>query len=623
LNGGIFQVITISDAGEITLRIAIAIGVNKPRSPAPLQGAVPDAVAFAKWAGRQGFDEIKSFTDAAGPVRFADIFAEVERVVEARTYSQIVIYFAGHGFRIAGSEVWLLSGAPNNPSEAISVEASMSAARESGLTNVVFISDACRSIPNGLQSSNVDGGSIFPNTTLNRGTRPEIDRLFATLPSLVAVEAALANDKARREGIFTREFMNSYRDTPREFVETIQENGRPIEVVTNRKLKKLLPNLVEEVAFSEAAQSGQLPDFIVESVDAYVGRVERSEAVGRMRPSILVEIGPEISPEASVRRGPPRRPPNVVRGPAPPSVASVAQMVIQAASAPLGNVEAATAAARGIDRVGFEDSINLFSQQVPVERFETQTGFSVTGAGVKSAVCPNFQAECIEGQFVRLWPRDVDAPSASVLIEFDDGKNGEGNGIVLPGLRGYIGHVFVDQGAVINVNYVPATNSKFWGSYLPQRPQIEALRASVATAAGLGVFRIAPDEAQSFADKIRQFKAFDPTLGLYAAYAYASAGVDREVASILRYMRDDLKTVLFDVAMLAERGVGPRETGPQTILPFCPMLRQGWSLLGVRDARLPGAVREARNWLLPALWTTFAPQGVTILKDAIARGDFR
>jgi hypothetical protein len=53
------------------------------------------------------------------------------------------------------------------------------------------------------------------------------------------------------------------------------------------------------------------------------------------------------------------------------------------------------------------------------------------------------------------------------------------------------------------------------------------------------------------------------------------------------------------------------------------MLRQGWSLLGVRDARLPGAVREARNWLLPALWTTFAPQGVTILKDAIARGDFR
>jgi hypothetical protein len=604
---------------KIMLRIAIAIGVNKPRSPAPLQGAVPDAVAFAKWAGRQGFDEIKSYTDAAGPVRFADIFAEVERVVEARTYSQIVIYFAGHGFRIAGSEVWLLSGAPNNPSEAISVEASVMAARESGLSSVVFISDACRSIPNGLQSSGVDGGSIFPNVPLNRGTRPEIDRLFATLPSLVAVEAALANDKARREGIFTREFMNSYRNTPSEFVVKLQEGGRLIEVVTNRKLKNLVRDLVEEAAFTEAPQSGQLPDFILESVEAYVGRVERSEALESLAPPVFAEI----RPEGPVRRGPPRRPPNVVRGPAPPSVASVAQMVIQAASAPLGNVEAATAAARGIDRVGFEDSINLFSQQVPVERFETQTGFSVTGAGVKSAVCPNFQAECIEGQFVRLWPRDVDAPSASVLIEFDDGKNGEGNGIVLPGLRGYIGHVFVDQGAVINVNYVPATNSKFWGSYLPQRPQIEALRASVATAAGLGVFRIAPDEAQSFADKIRQFKAFDPTLGLYAAYAYASAGVDREVASVLRYMRDDLKTVLFDVAMLAERGVGPRETGPQTILPFCPMLRQGWSLLGVRDARLPGAVREARSWLLPVLWTTFAPQGVTILKDAIARGDFR
>src|SRR3954454_2466788 len=170
----------ISNGGEATLRIAIAIGVNTPRSPAPLKGAVPDAVAFAKWAEKQGFDEIKIFTDAAGPVRFADIFTEVERVVEARTYSQVVIYFAGHGFQIARSEVWLLSGAPNNPNEAISVEASTWAARQSGLINVVLISDACRSIPKGLQNSNVDGGSIFPNLELHKGSpQAEVDRLFA------------------------------------------------------------------------------------------------------------------------------------------------------------------------------------------------------------------------------------------------------------------------------------------------------------------------------------------------------------------------------------------------------------------------------------------------------------
>jgi len=99
-----------------------------------------------------------------------------------------VIYFAGHGLRNGGSEIWLLSGAPNNASEAISVEASVMAARESGLASVVFISDACRSIPSGQQNNCLVGGSIFPNEALNRRTRPEIDRLFATLPSLVAVE---------------------------------------------------------------------------------------------------------------------------------------------------------------------------------------------------------------------------------------------------------------------------------------------------------------------------------------------------------------------------------------------------------------------------------------------------
>jgi uncharacterized caspase-like protein len=137
-------------------RIAIVIGVNKPRAPAPLKGAVSDAAAFAVWIEKQGF-ETTSFVDDHKPVTLASIFAEVERVVNLGTYSQMVIYFAGHGLQNGGSEVWLLSGAPDNPGEAISVEASVMAARESGLTSVVFISDACRSIPNNLQSSRLDG----------------------------------------------------------------------------------------------------------------------------------------------------------------------------------------------------------------------------------------------------------------------------------------------------------------------------------------------------------------------------------------------------------------------------------------------------------------------------------
>jgi len=38
---------------------------------------------------------------------------------------------------------------------------------------------------------------------------------------------------------------------------------------------------------------------------------------------------------------------------------------------------------------------------------------------------------------------------------------------------------------------------------------------------------------------------------------------------------------------------------------------------------LPDAVRQAQNWLLPALWSTFAPEGVELLRQAMLRGDFR
>jgi len=612
-------------------RIAIVIGVNKPKKLTPLQGAVTDALAFGVWIAKQGFDEVKTFTDDKNAVAYQDIFAEVDRVVKAATYSQLVIYFAGHGFQNGGSEVWLLSGAPNNPGEAISVEASVMASRESGLTSVVFISDACRSIPSGMPDSNVFGISIFPNEALNRQTRPEVDRLFATLPSLVAVEAAKADDKARRGGVFTREFMQSYHNPPHDLIERVPENGELVEVVTNRKLKDLVREMVEDAAFGEMPKAGQLPEFILESVQAYVGRVDRAslESFARpdRRPDLGAELGPEIRPEVGPDIRPEMRPDTEVSRGRPrrtPSVAALAREAIDTAARGQGANAAAAIVRRSALGAGIAEAILGFLRVAPVDHFETKTGFAVTGARVVSANSPRFSAEVLGTEFVRLQPEEEGAPSASVLIQFEGG-----NGTVLPGLRGYIGHIFVDDGAVTNVNYVPSTNSvDRWREYRYVQADVEALRATVAAAAGLGVFRVEPREARPFADKMRQFKVLDPTLGLYAAYAYASAGLDQEVSSVLQYMRTDLNAELFDVAMLARRGVRPHEVGtndpdPLAILPFCPMLRQGWSLLEVREAQLPDAVRQAQNWLLPALWSTFAPEGVELLRQAMLRGDFR
>jgi hypothetical protein len=540
----------------------------------------------------------------------------------------------------------LLSGAPDNPAEAISLEASVKAARESGLTSVVFISDACRSIPSGMPNVNVFGISIFPNKGLNSQTRPDVDRLLATLPSLVAVEEAQADDKARRGGIFTRKFMQSYRDPPRDLIDSVAGNGGSVDVVTNRKLRKLVRDMVEDAAFEVMPNAGQLPDFIVESDDAYVGLVQRGPLANfspperrALHPGIIVEVAPEIRPEVRPEIRPDIRPeilpeigpeirPDIRSGrrrpQRAPSVAALAREALDSAAQGQG-ADAAAAIVRGsVAGTEISDAIVRYSRDVPIDHFETKTGFSVTGARVISANSPHFAAEVLGTEFVRLQPEDDGAPSVSVLIQFEGG-----NGTVLPGLRGYIGHIFVDQGAVTNVNYVPSTNNVGrWREYQAVQAHVEALRAAVAAAAGLGVFRIDRREAEPFADKIRELKVFDPTLGLYAAYAYASAGLEADVGSVLQSMRRDLNAELFDVAMLARRGVHPHEVGPNdpdplAIVPFCPMLRQGWSLLQVCEAGLPDAVRQAQNWLLPALWSTFAPEGVELLRQAMLRGDFR
>ena len=78
---------------------------------------------------------------------------------------------------------------------AVNLLGSVEAARRSGVGHVVFISDACRVAPEGIQAQNVFGVDIFPNDGAGR-TKP-VDQFFACLPGLVATEikdpAAAAN----------------------------------------------------------------------------------------------------------------------------------------------------------------------------------------------------------------------------------------------------------------------------------------------------------------------------------------------------------------------------------------------------------------------------------------------
>ena len=136
-----------------------------------------------------------------------------------------------------------------------------------------------------------------------------------------------------------------------------------------------------------------------------------------------------------------------------------------------------------------------------------------------------------------------------------------------------------------------------------------------------GTFRVSKAEAIKFADDIRVLKAVDPTLGLYAAYAYRDGGDIDQVCDLLGFMLGDLKGhPLLDVALLA-RG-GPKGCSPDITkaVPFCPMLMRGWSMF-LAESTVPSVVREAAEHLVPALWTTFDDEGMRLLGEAMNTGE--
>jgi hypothetical protein len=133
-------------------RAALVIGVNKTGDLPFLSAAASGAVKVGDWLRKEGF-QVQSFVDGRKPVVAGEVFTAVSDLVERGTLQQLVIYFSGHGFLNNGSEHWMLSGAPANPNEAISVAESVLLARECGIPSVVLISDACRSTPASLRAA--------------------------------------------------------------------------------------------------------------------------------------------------------------------------------------------------------------------------------------------------------------------------------------------------------------------------------------------------------------------------------------------------------------------------------------------------------------------------------------
>jgi hypothetical protein len=258
----------------------------------------------------------------------------------------------------------------------------------------------------------------------------------------------------------------------------------------------------------------------------------------------------------------------------------------------------------------------------------TQTGFLVSGAHIaRVTVSPGFEAKVSELALASYGLIEIAGQrrSGSIAVVFttDSGQVFLGLFAIL---SGFIGNVTVGmRGPVIgvsdinsgikNISYNPAPGSRGYAEFESERSRIDKLRASVAAAAG-ALYAGVGSEASRFGDSIRVSKRVDPTLSLYAAYAFDRAGRFEKTASVSALLASDLETEFFDTAMFAGKLTG-KPFRDRSVVPFAPMLAQGWDLLHVKGAQLDPRLYDAWSRLRPALWTTFAPQDIELVSGLV------
>lgn len=572
-------------------KAAVVIGVDKPGDYPPLKSAASGAEEVANWLKSQGY-HVTCLTDEKEPVTAQDAKEAIRNyVTPSPRYHMLVVYFSGHGEYHTRADHWLFSRAPTDTDDAINLEGAMDLAKYSGIPNVVFISDACRSLPHTLSGALMKGIDAFPNYDVP--TVSKIDYFKATSESLPAFEGEI---DGKIQGFLTYALKSAFNSPLDEMVSEVQEDGVTFKVVPNRKLEQFLQATINDIIATKRGVSFQRLDVNVPSADdVYISRVIGPITGVAVTPESIVSPPPMsygYTTTRSLRRGEFR-----------------AEVKIQ-----------------GED--DWLQSARMLSARLPdvnIEHFESQCGFTLHGAQVVRAVCTrgatNARIELLaEGNgttgaaVLRLW--DVD-PAVTVVVEFTNGKC-----CILPALAGYIGHALYEGEGLANVSFVPSSNHGRYRMYELHKEKIDHLRAKVALAVIQNAFKVSSErEAITLADEIRTEKAIDPTLGLYAAHAFSQAGNDKLVMDVLYFMKDDLRADLFDVQLLASRSL--HAVDDRYTVPFCPILTQTWNLLRPRGITLPTVLTQAMPYLCDSLWTTFQPDVTQNLIHLIETGELQ
>jgi hypothetical protein len=593
-------------------RGALLIGVSKTGGMPQLQAVESGLESVRLWAVNQGIkpEHLKVFSDAKAPVESSEIRKAVRDLVALRSLDQLVIYFAGHGVNIGYSEYWLLSGAPDDASEAINVDGSLVLARQCRIPHIVILSDACRTAADGIQQQRIAGSLLFPNLR-EGGLDQPVDIFFATSlgrPALELKDPHLAADGYT--AAYTTEVAKPLKGEVPELLEPQQIGRDSVLVLRPWPLKKYIGDAIRKRMAAAHVDFDQWapPDARISSPpDAWVAIHSAPIAPAQPTPAA---------------RGAAWRSANVVAENLPETIQSASQNLLRTAlsdATPKGLARGApvTAAPVVITPPSLQTSIARVTVPFGPTHFETGCGFKMQGATFADAFSATSKVDI--GDLRDIVRIDIAKP-ANVLLTFDNG-----NGVVLPAIPGHLASLTYADDELVNVSYELSDNHSTvaLADTPAEQGQLRDLRAIVAASARFGTFRLDRNDALQLANRMRAMKAIDLSMALYAAYVFNDLNRRDILEDMQNFVQRDMKLCLFDVALLGHTLDGTTVGSTRGVFPFLPLLSQGWALLPAYEIRMVPSVQDIRGDLVPSLWTLYNKRGVAKLRAAMQSQEIR
>jgi hypothetical protein len=265
----------------------------------------------------------------------------------------------------------------------------------------------------------------------------------------------------------------------------------------------------------------------------------------------------------------------------------------------------------------FTETAKRISEPFGPDHFETQCGIKVRGGRIVNFFVKAARGELLgnAGDILRL--DNVHKP-VSVLLQFEGNK-----GTVIPAIPGFLAALTFDEGELVDVAYEPSANSWRWGPYQHTAQEIRTLRAIASASSQYGRFRLDQEDAINVAKKMQYAKGFDPTFSVYAAYAYHDLQAISQISEMSEYLRADIGATFFDLALLSGKLTKKWIQPEGNIIPFLPLLSQGWALLGALRVQLHPALQGIETEMRDSLWSLFNEVGVERLRVAMMTGGVR